>query len=180
MKRATNFITPKRRPIKVLSGVCWASGIAAIVFSGWAFEQAQDLDEKAQILTLHENLAQEVPPDQLQDAVIPTSAEIADLRERVVFFNTLTGPRHASPDQVLASLETALDVGTWVRTLTYDVQAGSFALSLLSADETLLPGALQEIETLELFDDVILERQIRVRQGQRILVQYDIRGRTRP
>ncbi len=155
----------------------WALALALFVASGWIFMDARRADATADRLAAHAiRLGQELSEMGSAEVVVPTEAAFVDLANRVERLNTLTGERHTTLLVLLAALERALPGSVWVAQMSYSVENGAFAVSLLGETETDLPIALQQIEAIPQLQDVILERQVRVQSGTRNLLQYDIRA----
>ncbi len=172
--RTTNFVRPRARRPALWSLAFWVIGASTLAAAGLMTLESQRLQRVTE--RLEAGLVDAPPAPEATDAAIPTSREVADLAGRIAFFNRIVGDRRSEPLEVLAALEAALPAEVWVSTLQYDVATGALTMSLLSSDESRLPEALQRVEGLDLLRSVILERQVRVRQGERTLVQYDIRG----
>lgn len=173
MIRTTSFVQARPHRAGAISTVFWLLGLAGLAIGAYAIAEGDRFSQDAARLQGHLAAA---PATQTEDTAIPAPDEIAALSRRIDYYNDLIGERSAAPSAILDGLEAALPAEVWVQTLSYDAETGRLALSLLSEEENLLPLALQRIEALDLLGAVILERQIRVRRGQRVLVQYDIRG----
>lgn len=180
MMRSTNFIVPRRRPVRLISALFWSLGLGGLALGSWAFIETREVMAATDKLRGHLTFETRVQASDSDAGVpVPSGEELAQLRDRIEFYNNLTGPRRASAETLLATLEGVVPDGVWIRTLSYDATNGRFSFSLLSEDGTLLPNTLQRIEEVPRLGSVILERQLRVRQGQTILEQYDVRGEAR-
>ncbi len=181
MARTTNFARQTRAEARTRTrsaviavwavAAAFAAACVALTFQGLT------LLDQDQTLTGHiSDLKAEIAQMEEEGAAAPSAAEYSALSARVHFHNTLMGDRRAELLDVLEALEASLPGDVWLRDLSYDTPTGRFGLSLLSRDETALPAALQSIENAALFDDVILKRQLQMRQGNEELVQYEIGG----
>lgn len=177
MARTTNFARQTHAHARDAILFVWAitatfaAACAALTYQGLTLlDQEQTLtghiaDLRAEILVLEQD-----------DNAAPSAAEYAALTARVDYHNALLGDRRAELLDVLSVLEAAIPGDVWLRDLSYDTPTGRLNLSLLSRDETALPAALQSIEGSVLFEDVILKRQLQMRQGNEELVQYEVGG----
>lgn len=175
--RRTNFVAPVRARPGRIAVLVWVLAAALFAGGGYAFLQAGDAVADAEKLETHAvRLGGELAELGSSDAAVPTEAAFAELAGRVARLNELAGARHTALPEVLAALEAALPPDVWVGQMSYSVETGAFAVSLLGETETELPAALQRIEAIPALSDVILERQVRVQAGARNLLQYDIRA----
>lgn len=177
MTRTTNFASrTSARAGGVIASV-WIVAAALAAACVYLTYQGLTLLDREQAVAGHiANLKAELAVLEAEDDTAPSAAAYAALSARVAYHNALVGERRAELLDVLAALEDAVPGDVWLRDLTYDAPTGRLGLSLLSRDETALPAALQAIEAIDLLDDVILKRQIQMRQGQEELVQYEIGG----
>ena len=177
--RTTNFATPRAARTRTWSLGLWLAALACLVLAVWLGTRAVDLNNQTAQLAAHMDGTSEVASANAAEQVnVPTQAEFHALDARIAFFNDLSGPRHLPLAGVLSRLEAVLPAQVWLRTLVYDLKSGRLNFAVLSADETLLPGVLKKIEGAQGFSDVILERQIRVRQTGQVLTQYDVGAST--
>ncbi len=177
MARTTNFAGRSRVRAGGVIGAVWTVAAALAAACAYLTWQGLTLLEQEQTVTGHiADLKAELAVLEAEDDAAPSAAEYAALSARVAYHNALVGDRRAELLDVLAALESAVPDDVWLRDLTYDAPTGRLALTLLSRDETALPAALQAIEAVDLLDDVILKRQVQMRQGQEELVQYEIGG----
>lgn len=177
MARATNFAGRAHARAGGVIAVVWTLAVALAAVCVYLTWQGLTLLEQDQTLTGHiADLRAELAVLEAEDATAPSASEYAALSARVAYHNDLLGERRADLIDVLAALEGAVPRDVWLRDLTYDAPTGRLGLSLLSRDETALPAALQAIEAIDLLDDVILKRQVQMRQGQEELVQYEVGG----
>ncbi|PUB17053.1 hypothetical protein [Yoonia sediminilitoris] len=175
--RLGNFASKPTRPVRAVTAAIWALVVLAAGVVVWSVLDVRNLQAERATLSTHQaRLTEELAAlrDLATDA--PTTQEIAALAERTTAFNALTGPRAAPLLDVLALLETVLPVEVRISQLVYDAEAGRLALALQAFDEADLPPALRVLEASDKLDDVILERQLRIQQGTRTIVQYDIRA----
>ena len=174
----TNFATPRTRRPGRWALLFWLLALLGTGFLAWSWTEAEKLRQAAQGARAHAaTLKAEIAAAAATTAGGPASAEIRALGGRIAFFNALAGDRHTPLSQILTALEGALPNAVWCRNLTYDVETGILSLSLLGRDAATLPAALEAVEALEILRDVILERQVQLRQGQETLVQYDVKAR---
>ncbi len=177
MARTTNFARQTRAQARGAIIAVWAIACACAAACAVLTYQGLTLLDQEQSLTGHiTDLRAEIATLEKEDSAAPTAAEYAALSTRIAYHNDLIGDRRAELLDVLAVLEAAIPADVWLRDLSYDTSTGRLGLSLLSRDETALPAALQSIEASDLFADVILKRQLQLRQGNEELVQYDIGG----
>ena len=177
--RSTSFVEPPRPRPRLAAAALWALAalaLAALAGSAW---EARRLDRVAAGLgATADGLRAEIA--EAQGAADRPSAEaFAALRARIERLNAVAGPRRAPLPRLLEALEAELPEGVWISQLTYAADTGAFAVSLLSEDEAALPAALRRVEGIDALSSVILERQVRLRQGGRNVVQYDVRGQAR-
>ena len=175
--RRTSFMeAPRPRP-RLAALAVWTLAALALGLLAWAAGEARRLDRAADRLEAAiDGLRVEIARAEGGAEGLPSAAAFAELRARVDRLNALVGPRHAPLPRLLEALERAVPEGVWISQLAYAADTGAFAVSLLSEDETALPGALQAIEGIEPLGSVILERQVRLRQGGRAVVQYDVQA----
>ncbi|MEM1267662.1 MAG: PilN domain-containing protein [Pseudomonadota bacterium] len=176
----SSFVAPARRWPGWVAASAWAialggCGVTALSLAEAHRQAGRAERAEAHIAALHPTLL----AAERASGPIPTEAEIRELAADISGLNALAGTRHVGLAPLLDALEGALPASVWTQSLTYDVERGTLALSLLSRDEATLPGALAAIEALSLLEDVILERQVRRQDGQDSLVQYDIRAAAR-
>ena len=171
--RSTSF-TPSSRPRPKLAAFALSLiGLAALAAIVTGITQTRDIQTRTAKLDAH--IAAANQPDPAATGA-PEITEINALGERVTFYNSLIGPRHADLGTLLDALEQALPPGTWLRRLAYDTARGTVSVQVASEDEANLAPALAAIEATDALTSVILDRQIQVRSGQRVLSQYDISG----
>ncbi len=177
MARLTNFAgTQTARAGKGIAAV-WALTAALAVTCAVITYQGLTLLDREHTLAKHiADLKSELTALKSTETTAPSAAEYTALNARINYHNTLLGERRAELMDILGALETAMPADVWVRELSYDTPTGRLSLSLLSRDETALPAALQSIEAIDLLQDVILQRQVQMRQGQEELVQYEVGG----
>jgi Tfp pilus assembly protein PilN len=174
--RGTSFVEPPRIRPRILAALVWtlaALALAALALSAWEARRLERVS--AGLRDAADGLRHEIAGAQ-GAADRPSAAAFAELGARIERLNALAGPRRTPLPRLLEALEEALPEGVRIAQLTYEADTGAFAVSLLSEDEGALPEALQGIEGIELLGSVILERQVRMRQGGRNVVQYDVRG----
>lgn len=177
MARTTNFARRTDARAGGVKAVVWAVAAALAAACVYLTYQGLTLLDQDRALTGHiADLRAELSVLEAEETTAPSATEYAALSARVAYHNDLLGARRAGLLQVLAALESVIPADVWLRDLTYDAPTGRLGLSLLSRDETALPAALQTIEGIDLLDDVILKRQVQMRQGQEELVQYEIGG----
>lgn len=177
MARTTNFARQTRARARGAIIAVWAIAAASAAACAALTYQGLTLLDQEQALAGHiSDLRAEIAVLQQEDSAAPSAAEYAALSARITYHNDLIGERRAELLDVLTVLEAAIPTDVWLRDLSYDTPTGRLGLSLLSRDETALPAALQSIEASDLFEDVILKRQLQLRQGNEELVQYDIGG----
>ena len=174
--RRTSFAAERSPRPHLVALVVWGAAVLALGLLAWTVWEARRLDRVAAALSATaDGLRHEIAA--LEEAEGRPSAEaFSALGARIERLNALTGPRRAPLPRILEALEEAVPEGVRLAQLTYAADTGAFSASLLSEDETALPEALSRIEGLELLSSVILERQLRLRQGDRTVVQYDVRG----
>lgn len=177
MARTTNFAGQTRARTRGAITAVWTIAAASAATCAALTYQGLTLLDQEQTLTGHiTDLRAKIAVLQQEDSAAPSAAEYAALSARIIYHNDLIGERQAELLDVLTVLEAAIPADVWLRDLSYDAPTGRLGLSLLSRDETALPAALQSIEASDLFVDVILKRQLQLRQGNEELVQYDIGG----
>ena len=177
MARTTNFASQTGAGAGGVIAAAWMVAAALAVVCAYLTYAGLALLEQEQSVTGHiADVKAELAVLEAEDDTAPSAAEYAALSARIAYHNALVGARREELLDVLAALENVLPDDVWLRDLTYDTPTGRLGLSLLSRDETALPAALQAIEALERLDDVILKRQVQMRQGQEELVQYEIGG----
>lgn len=181
MARTTNFArqTHAQARTRTRSAIIAVWTVAAAFAAACAALTYQGLTlwDREQTLTGHiADAAAEIARMEQDAAAAPSAAAYAALSARIAYHNTLLGDRQAELLDVLAALEAVIPADVWLRDLSYDAPTGRLSLSLLSRDETALPAALQAIESGDLFGDVILKRQLQLRQGNEELVQYEVGG----
>lgn len=177
MARTTNFASRTNARAGGVTATVWTIATTLAIACVYLTYQGLTLLDQEQSVTSHiADLRAELVVLEADAATAPSAAEYAALSTRVAYHNALVGERRAALLDVLAALEAAIPGDVWLRDLTYDAPTGRLGLSLLSRDETALPAALQAIEAIDLLDDVILKRQVQMRQGQEELVQYEIGG----
>ena len=177
MARLSNFASRTESRVGGVVAVVWA--LAAMLAAACAYLTYQGLTllEQDQTLAGHiADLRAELAVLEAEETTAPSASEYAALSARIAYHNDLLGSRRSDLLEVLAALESAVPGDVWLRDLTYDASTGRLGLSLLGRDETSLPAALQSIEAIDLLDDVILKRQVQMRQGQEELVQYEVGG----
>ena len=180
MARTTNFASRSSARAGGVIAAVWTIAAALAAACAYLTWQGLTLLEQEQKVTRHiADLRSDLAVLEAEDDTAPSRAEYAALSDRIAYHNALVGARRAELLDVLAALESAVPKDVWLRDLTYDAPTGRLGLSLLSRDETALPAALQAIEGLDLLEDVILKRQVQMRQGQEELVQYEIGGMAR-
>lgn len=177
MARVTNFASQTRTQTRAAIIAVWAVAAAFAAACAALTYQGLTLLDQEQTLTGHiTDLRAEIAVLEQEGIAAPSAAEYAALSARITYHNDLLGDRRAELLDVLAMLEAAIPADVWLRDLSYDAPTGRLSLSLLSRDETALPAALQAIEASDLLDDVILKRQLQMRQGNEELVQYEVGG----
>jgi hypothetical protein len=178
--RDTNFALRRARPVGAV-GTC----LTAIVLSlgGLLVAALVDVrrigDDLEQTVDHSARLAEQIVTLRQQAQTAPDISRLRRQAERVTYFNGMIGPRSLSMVEVLALLEDRLPQGLWVSQASYSVENGRLSLSIRTEEETALPPALKRLESDPALDGVILERQVRLQQGGRQLVQYDIEAVTR-
>lgn len=173
--RATNFAPRARRPVAAVAALLWVAALGAVVAVVWAWSEGARLRSESRQLALHlETVQQEAALLQAEAEGTPEAQALRAQAERVAFFNALSGPRARPLAGVMAALAGALSENVWLGQMTYDAETGRLALQLRSEDEGALPAALARLEALPMLRGLILERQVRLRQGNRALVQYDV------
>ena len=177
MQRNTNFAKPAHIPVFPVVVVLWLGALAAAAACVWMFLQVSTLKDASARLQEHTGKLQaEVVQLGAAGDAAPSADAIQTLRQRAVFFNELTGLRRAPLAALLIELETQIPTDVWISQMNYSLDSGRLSLSLQADQETRLPPALSKIEGSGLLGDVILERQLRLQQGQRSLVQYDVQA----
>lgn len=177
MTRTTNFARQTQAQARGAILAVWTIAAAFAIACAALTYQGLTLLDQEQTLTQHiAKLRTDIAELEKDIGAAPSAAEYAALSARIDYHNALLGDQHADLLDVLSVLETAVPGDVWLRDLSYDAPTGRFNLSLLSRDETALPAALQSIEGSALFEDVILKRQLQMRQGNEELVQYEVGG----
>lgn len=178
--RSTSFARPTRARPVLAAALAWGLAAAAVAALVWTAVEARRLERLAVGLGVAAaDLRLEIEATRGGVSGPPSAAEFEALRGRVERLNALAGPRAEPLPALLEALERAVPDGVWLSQLTYDAGTGAFTASLLSEDEARLPAALRAVEGIEALGSVILERQVRLRQGRRAVVQYDVRARAR-
>ena len=177
--RAANFASQPKRPVALVCVVVWAVALFACGLLIWVFMEATAVRAERDQLNAHRlRLTEEVAAFRALAQDAPNAGEIGDLANRTAFFNALTGPRALPLMDILYLLESQMPAEVRISQLVYDVETGRLSLALQAFDEADLPPALRSLEASANMQDVILERQLRVQQGTRTLVQYDIKAMT--
>ena len=178
--RRTNFLDPPRARPGLVAAAAWTLVALALALLAWSADEARRLGRvAAELGGTADGLRAEIAALDGRAADLPSAAAFEELGARIERLNALAGSRRAPLPPLLEALERAVPEGVWISQLTYEAGTGAFAVSLLSEDEAALPGALQRIEGVDLLGSVILERQLRLRQGSRNVVQYDVRAEAR-
>ncbi|MEM9427878.1 MAG: PilN domain-containing protein [Pseudomonadota bacterium] len=173
----SSFVAPSRRWPGWVAACVWAIAVGGGAVTALSLAEAHRQTGRAEKAEAHiAALQPTLVAAERASGSIPTEVEIRQLAADISRLNALAGTRHLDLAPLLDALEGALPASVWAQSLTYDVERGTLALSLLSRDEATLPGALTAIEALDALEDVILERQVRRQDGQDSLVQYDIRA----
>lgn len=174
-QRTTNFASPVRMWVFPVVLVLWVGALGAAGASVWLFQAVAGLREDSAKLESHiKRLRADVGDLREAGNAAPSAVAIAQLSERATFFNDLTGARQSPLPALLEELEALIPPGVWISQLNYAVDTGRMTMSMQAEQETQLPPALSRIEASGLLGEVILERQLRVREGRRALVQYDV------
>lgn len=177
-RRRTNFVAERTRHPERLALAFLLLGLAGLGLAGWSVADAGRLSREAAAAEARAaQVRSALAASPAERAGTPTTEEIVALAERIAFFNRLAGERHLDLSTLLGRIEAALPSDVWCRALTYNVETGILSLSLLGRDEASLPGALEALEAIDGLSGVILERQVRARQGREVLVQYDVQAR---
>ncbi len=177
MARATNFASVQTARAGGVIATVWGIAAALAVVCVLTGYQGLTLLDNDRTLARHiAELKAELTTLEATGTAVPSAADYDALRARITYQNTLLGDRRTELMDILAALEAAVPADVWLRELSYDTPTGRLSLSLLSRDETALPAALQSIEAIDLLQDVILKRQVQMRQGQEELVQYEVEG----
>ena len=175
--RRANLSSHRARPTRAVAATLWlaAAGLAAaavsITATGWG--------QGGEAAALEGHLAQareDVARLSAEAEGTPDAAALAAQAERVAFFNALTGPRALPLPSVLTRLAEAMPDRVWLGQVAYDAGTGRLSVQLRAEDEVALPVALARLEAIEDFGEVILERQVRLREQDRTLVQFDVRA----
>ena len=178
--RRTSFVEPPPLRPRLVAAAIWAlAALALALLAGSAWEARRLEREGVRVEAAIDGLRGEIAGAEGGARGLPDAAAFAGLRARAERLNALAGPLHAPLPRLLEALERALPEGVWISQLTYAADTGAFAVSLLGEDEAALPGALQAVEGIDLLGAVILERQVRLAQGGRTVVQYDVRAQAR-
>lgn len=179
LARTTNFATAKPRPVLLVAVTTWiiACGLAVALF--WAVRETWTLRSEQTRLTGHvERLKADIARLSQRVAAAPSAEDIATQAQEITYYNTLVGSRAAPMPVVLDALAGELPTEVWLSQMTYSSETGQLSLSLQAEDEAMLPTALKVLEQNNLLDDVILQRQIRLQQGRRNFIQYEVEAVT--
>ena len=175
LTRETNFASQRARPVRGVATLVWLAGFGLVAALVWAWIETMTLRSQIGRFEAHtERLEAQIAAITPRLADAPSAEQLAAQSEEIAFFNTLTGPRTAPLGQVLGTLAAELPGEVWVSQLTYSAENGRLSVALQAGEEAVMPGALRALEQADLFSAVILERQIRLQQGGRNLMQYDV------
>lgn len=177
VRRQTNLASRRRRPVRLVATLLWAAVAAVIaILAVVVIETGRIEDDLAQVTDHALRLNEQIGGLREEAESAPDIEALRDQSRRVLFFNDLTGERHLPITAVLGLLEEKLPRDVWVSQLSYSAETGRLSLSVQTDDETALPPALRTLEAEDRLGSVILDRQLRLQQGGRQLVQYDIQA----
>lgn len=174
-QRTTSFVAPRARPIWPIALLLLAlsAGLAAGTIYLWT-ESRKFVDNHVQLEKSIARTQSTIERLSADEEAMLNHEELQTTAAEINFFNALSGQRHGTIFSLLEGLERLVPAKVWLHQLTYDAENGKLLLSLRAESEIDLPQALSRIESDAAFNQVILERQLRVQQANRALVQYDI------
>lgn len=178
MTTATNFASQPKRPVALVASLLWIAAIVLLVGTILKLTAAMaDGRELERLAEQKARLQEEIAALSVLAEDAPAQEEILALAGRISQVNALTGARALPLQDVLGFLEGTIGADVRVSQFSYDQETGRLVLGLQAEDETTLPPVLRAIEASPLLQDVILQRQIRLQQGSRNVVQFDVEAR---
>lgn len=173
IRREVNFADGKRQPVMLVTASLWLAVFALLAAIAWTMGESNALRfENAQLEKHISRLHTELAAQQADMVSAPDISQTKSQMARIAYFNTLSGQRSPPVMSVLVKLESIVPEQVRLSKLAYDVELGSLSISLQSPQDSSLPDVLRQIETA--FASVILERQLRLQQAGRPLLQFDV------
>jgi Fimbrial assembly protein (PilN) len=178
MKITASFAPPTGRMAPWLAATSVLLALLLLAGTFWLAIAAAQL--RAQRPALDEQLARLRNRELPTPAGMPTSGELATLREQVQRLNGLSGTVGPALPVLLARLEKLIPDGAWLVNMQYRAREGETRL-LVEADQAeLLTDFMERLEKSHYFSQVLLTRQAPRMEGGRRTIQFEIQLREQP
>lgn len=178
MKIKTNFVAGVQPLLAPLAIVVWSS--ALLVFAGLLWLIFDGLAARNELPGLRQQLSEFEPvPAATPQQQLPADPELRQTRKQVARLNAITQSRGLSTLALLAKLEALLPDDTVLAAVHHRAKEGELLLLAQGANAELLSKFLQRLEEDEQLESVVLTHQKEVKDGEKIVVQFEIHARVR-
>jgi hypothetical protein len=178
MKIKTNFVTNVQPLVAPLAIVVWSAalitlaGLLWLIFSGIAL--SNELPGLKQMLSKTEPALAVTPKQEL-----PADRELKQTRNQVARLNAISQSKGLATLALLAKLETLLPDNIVLVSVHHRAKEGEFLLLAQGENAELLSKFLQRLEEDKQLESVVLTQQKEAKDGDKTVVQFEIRARMR-
>jgi ribosomal protein L29 len=178
MKIKTNFVAGVQPLLAPLAIVVWST--AFIVFAGLLWLIFDGIATRKELPGLKQRLTEIEPTLAVRSKQeLPAEHELRQTRQQVARLNAITQSKGLSTLALLAKLESLLPDDTVLAAVHHRAKEGELLLLAQGANAELLSKFLQRLEEDEQLEAVVLTHQKEVKDGEKIVVQFEIHARVR-
>ena len=178
MKIKTNFVAGVQPLLAPLAIVVWSTtlifcaGLLWLIFDGIA--------TRNELPGLKQQLSEfEAVPTIVAKQGLPSDRELRQTRKQVARLNAITQSKGLTTLTLLAKLEALLPEDTVLATVHHRAKEGELLILAQGANAELLSKFLQRLEEDTQLESVVLTHQKEVKDGEKIVVQFEIHARVR-
>ncbi len=173
--RQTNFATGKPRPVARIATIVWTAVFLCLALTWWVIADLAAVEKQIALFQEHqEKLANDVAAQNDKAEGVPSDQDYAALQSRVEYYNSLSGQRSAPVLEVLKVLGTIIPKDVRLSKFVFDEESGRLVIALQTENDAELPQLLERLEREASFSSVILQRQVRLQQEGKQLLQFEI------
>ena len=176
--RDRNFVKSHKPKVWLVTSIIWSTLFVSVFLAVQLSSAVFQMQEHSDKIALHiAELEKEVVAMRTAEQALPGATEFVELQRQVSFFNDLVGSNYVPVTKGLETLEEILPEGIRLSKYHQTANGGLIIISIQSENEETLPPVLSKMEDVPAFQSVILERQVRVREGDRNLMQFDVKAK---
>ena len=179
MKIKTNFVAGVQ---PLLAPLGWAVSLSVILsLAGLLWVILNSITTRNELPELRLKLSKlETVQPVAERQAIPADRELKQTRAQVTRLNSISQGRGLATLALLSRLEALLPNDTVLVALHHRAKEGELQLLAQGASAELLSKFLQRLEEDAQLESVVLSHQKEVKEGDKVLVQFEIRAKVRP